>query len=206
MNALDKISYGLYIVSSTLDGKDNACINNSFGLLTAQPEVVFCCVNKESLTHDMIQKSGLFTVSVIDQTADFDLFRHFGFHSGRDTDKFSDFSDFRRDENGVVYVTQSTNAFVSAKVLSSQDLGTHTLFIAKVCEKGELSNHPSATYEFYHAKIKPKGQATQAAGAETVWQCKICGYKYVGETLPPDYICPLCKHPASDFEKLEPST
>lgn len=197
------LTYGLFVVTACRDGKDNGCITNTAGQVTAEPNRISLAVNKANYTHDMIKDTGKFTVSVISQDADFSLFRHFGFQSGRDVDKFADFTDCKRADNGTLYITKGTNAYISAEVEQTIDLGTHTLFIAKVTDMEVLSNVPSATYTYYQEHIKPKPEAVgKTADGQTVWRCRICGYEYVGEELPDDFICPLCKHPKADFEKV----
>ncbi len=203
-DAMFAISYGLFVVTAKVGEKDNGCITNTVTQVTANPNRVAVAVNKANYTCEMIQKSGCFTASVISEKADFDLFKRFGFQSGRDADKFDGFGKVRRAENGTLVITEGTNAFISAKVEQSIDLGTHMLFIAAVTETGILSEDASATYTYYQEHIKPKPEAVgKTKEGQTVWRCKICGYEYVGEELPEDYICPLCKHPASDFEKVE---
>ena len=199
--AMFKISYGLFVLSVIKDGKDNGCIINTAMQVTAEPNRITIAVNKANYTHDIIAETGKFTVSTISQDADFELFKRFGFQSGRDTDKFADFSGYKRAENGVVYITEGTNSYISAEVEQTVDLGSHTLFICKVTDAEILNDTPSATYEYYHANIKPKPQESKPAG-KTVWRCTICGYEHEAEELPADFICPLCKHPASDFEKV----
>ena len=151
----------------------------------------------------MVLETGKFNVSIISEKADFDLFKHFGFQSGRDVDKFADFTDCARAENGIFYITKGTNAVISAEVEQCIDLGSHTLFIAKVTGLMVLDAASSATYEYYQNNIKPKPQAVGTTPkGETVWLCRICGYEWVGEELPDDFICPICKHPKADFEKI----
>ncbi|MBR6985338.1 MAG: flavin reductase [Ruminococcus sp.] len=201
--AMYKISYGLFVVTAALNGKDNGCITNTLMQVTSEPNRVSVTVNKANLTHDMIMESKSFTASVISCEADFDLFKHFGFQSGRDVDKFGGYTDCKRGSNGEMYVTKGINAFISGKVCQTVDLGTHTMFIADVTDMEVISDAPSATYEYYQSNIKPKPQAVGTApDGQTIWRCTICGYEYVGEELPEDFICPLCKHPASDFEKV----
>ena len=200
-NAYEKISYGLFILTAKNGIKDNGCIINTVIQAASTPEQITFAVNKANFTNDLLLKNGLFTVSVISERANFELFKHFGFHSGRDTDKFTDFTDTLKTANGTLAVTRGTNAYISGRVKETRDLGSHTLFIADVAETKVLSDDKSATYAYYHANIKPKPQQVNKNG--TVWRCKICGYEYVGEELPEDFICPLCKHPASDFEKIE---
>ena len=200
--AMYKLSYGLFVVTANRDGRDNGCITNTAIQVTSEPNRISLAVNKSNFTHDMIKDTGIFTVSVISEAASFDLFKHFGFQSGRDVDKFADFNDCKRAENGTMIVTAGTNGYISAKVVNTVDLGTHTLFIADVTDMDVLADVPSATYTYYQENIKPKPEAVgKTTDGQTVWRCKICGYEYVGEELPDDFICPICKHPASDFEK-----
>ncbi len=196
-----KIPYGLYIVTTVADGRDNGCVSNTFQQVTDTPNQVSVCLNNSTLTCEMVRKSGILTVSIMSEKADFSLFKRFGFQSGRDADKFKDFTGSRRVGNGTLAVTEGTNAFVSVKVSQSIDLGTHTMFIGEVTEMETLSAVPSATYSYYQQHIKPQPSAAAAAG-HTVWRCRVCGYEYEGEELPADFICPVCNHPASDFEKV----
>ena len=203
MKAMYKLSYGLFVLTAKRGEKDNGCITNTAIQVTSEPNRISIAVNKANYTHNMVLETGKFNVSIISEKADFDLFKHFGFQSGRDVDKFADFTDCARAENGIFYITKGTNAVISAEVEQSIDLGSHTLFIAKVTDLMVLDAASSATYEYYQNNIKPKPQAvgTTPTG-QTIWRCRICGYEYVGEELPEDFVCPLCKHPASDFEKV----
>lgn len=201
--AMNCLSYGLFVLTTKAGEKDNGCIINTVQQVTSEPNRISITVNKANHTHDMIVESGVFTVSTISQQAKFDLFKHFGFQSGRAVDKFADFTDYVVGANGVKYITQGTNSYISGKVFQTVDLGTHTMFLADVTDMGVLSDTASATYSYYHSNIKPKPQAVGATEeGKTIWRCTICGYEYVGEELPADFICPLCKHPASDFEKV----
>ncbi len=200
-NAMFKLSYGLFVLTAKDGDQDNGCIINTASQVTAEPNRITIAVNKHNHTHDMIRKTGVFNVSVLSQDAVFDTFKHFGFQSGRDTDKFADYADAKRSANGLYYLTKGTNALISGKVVEEKEFETHTLFIAEVTECLVLSDDPSVTYAYYFEHIKPKPQPTQEK--QTGWVCKICGYVYEGEELPEDFICPLCKHPASDFEKLQ---
>lgn len=201
--ALFKLSYGLYILTAKCGDKHNGCVINTVQQVTSDPLQVSIAVNKTNYTHDMIMESKEFTVSVINQHASFDLFKRFGFQSGRDTDKFAGFESFGTNASGVRYIKDGINSYISVKVEKTEDLGSHTMFIGKVTEMEVLNEIPSATYEFYQSNIKPKPVAVGATNdGKTIWRCTICGYEYVGEELPDDFICPLCKHPASDFEKI----
>lgn len=199
-NALSKLSYGLFVLSSRLNGKNNACIINTAVQLTQDPETLSICVNKSNFTHDMILQNGVFTLSVVSQKANFELFERFGFSSGSDKDKFANFTDYSYAKNGIPYITFGTNAYISVNVIKTVDMGTHTLFIGDVTESCVTDNALSATYEYYQNNIKPQPQ--QNENGKIVWRCTVCGYEYEGDELPADFICPWCKHPASDFEKV----
>lgn len=202
-NAMNHLSYGLFVLTAQKDEFDNGCIINTVQQVTTEPNCITIAVNKSNLTHDMILETNKFNVSVISEKAEFDLFKHFGFQSGRDVNKFEGFTDCAVSGNGLKYITKGTNAYLSAWVKETVDLGTHTLFIAQVTCSEVLSDTPSATYSYYHAHIKPQPVDTgKRENGQVVWRCMICGYEYVGEELPDDFICPLCKHPKSDFEKI----
>ena len=202
-NPLFNIQYGLFVITTQNGDRDNGCISNTVAQVTAQPNRISVALNKGNFTTELIQHSGRFTASILSEAADFELFKHFGFQSGRTVDKFADFTDCRRVNNGTFAITRGTNAFISAEVEQTIDLGTHMLFIGLVTEMETLSDIPSATYNYYQANIKPKPQPVgQTVEGKTIWRCSICGYEYVGEELPDDFICPICKHPASDFVKV----
>lgn len=198
-----KLSYGLFVLTAKSQNKDNGCIINTGIQVTVEPNRIVFAVNNSNFTQEMLQESDQFALSVLSQDAEFSLFQQFGFRSGRDVDKFAEFSDFERAENGVAYITLGTNAYIAGEIEQRIDLGSHTLFIASVTDGQVLSETPSATYEYYHAAIKSKPESSsEKKEGKTVWRCKICGFEYEGEELPEDYICPVCKHPASDFEKV----
>ena len=203
--AMYALSYGLFVLCARRGEKDNGCITNTAIQVTTTPNRIVVAINKDNYTHDMVRESGRFTLSVLSEEAKFDLFQRFGFQSGRDVDKFAGFEGHTaRDGAGVPYVTQGTSAWLSCRVVSATDLGTHTLFLADVEDGDVLSQAPSATYSYYQAHIKPRpAAAAPAQGSKRRWVCKVCGYVYEGEELPADFICPICKHPASDFELLE---
>ena len=202
--AMFKLSYGLFVLTTRFYNKDNGCIINTAIRAASEPNQISICVNKANLTHDMIMQSREFTVSVISQEAKFDLFKRFGFASGKDVDKFEGFSDkVVRGANGIYYVTEGTNAYISVKVEKTEDLGSHTMFVGTITDMEVLSPAPSATYAYYFENIKPKPEAVgKTTDGQTIWRCRICGYEYVGEELPDDFICPICKHPKEDFEKI----
>lgn len=200
IKALNNIVCGLFVLTAADGNRQNGCIINTVMQVTSTPVKISITVNKDNYTAEIIEKTGKFNVSCIDESADFSLFKRFGFLSGRDTDKFSDFSDYKMSSNGINYINRGTNAYLSANVVDKVDVGSHIMFIAEVTDTGVLSDVMSASYAYYHKNIKPKPQAVQAE--KTRWVCKICGFVYEGDVLPDDYICPLCKHPASDFEKI----
>ena len=198
-NAMFSISYGLFVLTSAYEGKKNGCIINTAMQVTVAPNRIAVTVNKTNFTHDIIVKSGKFNISVLDVTADFGIFRHFGFQSGRDTEKIDTFSNIAYSENGLPYLDKYANAYISGSVVEKIDLVTHTMFIADVTDAEVLSSMQSMTYSYYHANVKPK---PEEKAEESGFRCKICGYVYKGDNLPADYVCPLCKHPAEDFEPI----
>ncbi|MBO4374304.1 MAG: flavin reductase [Lachnospiraceae bacterium] len=205
--AMYRLSYGLFVLTSAKDGKDNGCITNTAIQVTSEPNRVAVAINKSNFTHDMVKDSKKFNVSILSEKASFDVFKHFGFQSGKDVDKFAGYSDCKRAANGLMIITAGTNAYISVDVEETVDLGSHTLFIGAVTDMEVLSDAPSATYSYYQEHIKPKPEAAKSGSSLPPgmhkWRCKICGFEYVGETLPDDYICEICKHPASDFELVE---
>ena len=196
------LSYGLFVLSVNVEKRDNACIINTGIQVSSSPDRICIAVNKADFTCEMLDYTDRFCLSTISEDADFALFEHFGFKSGRDVEKFDGFDCAERTSNGTLAVTKGTNSYICATVEQKIDLGSHFLYIAAVTDGKILSGTPSATYAYYHANIKPKPQKSQNASGKTVWRCAVCGYEYEGEELPADFVCPLCKHGASDFEKV----
>ena len=198
--ALRNLSYGLFVLTAKEGDKDNGCIINTVTQVANTPNRISIAVNKNNYTHDMIKATGKFNVSILDEGTPFDTFKHFGFQSGRDVDKTVGI-EFARSENGIIYMTQHANAFLSGDVIETLDVGSHALFVADLVDGAVLNNEKSVTYAYYfdHIKPAPAAQVEKKVG----WVCKICGYIYEGDPLPEDFICPICKHPASDFEKLQ---
>lgn len=203
-NVMFKISYGLYVLTAKENQQHNGCIINTLQQVTVDPNRVTVTVNKANHTHDMILRTGEFNVSILSEKATFDIFKHFGFQSGRDINKFEDYP-MGISENGLAYVPEGTNGYISGKVVQTVDLGTHTMFIADVTAGEILNEDASATYDYYHKNIKvipgqnaDEGAEEKASGG---WVCQICGYEYEGEDLPEDFVCPWCKHGAADFKK-----
>lgn len=200
--AMFKLSYGLYVLTARDGDKDNGCIINTAVQLTDSPKRLNIAVNKANYTEEMIRKTGAFNLSVLTENVPFKVFKHFGFQSGRDTDKFADCAATApRSANGIIYLPKHANAFISCKVIESRDYGTHTLFIADIVEAAVLDETaPSVTYSYYFEHIKPK---PAPVSDKKGFVCKICGYIYEGDELPADFVCPLCKHGAEDFEPLK---
>ena len=198
--AMFKLSYGLFVLTAKDGQKDNGCIINTAIQITAKPLRISIAVIKANLTHDMIAKTKECNISILTESAPFRIFEQFGFHSGRDTDKFAAAGYGDRAANGIRYVPEHTNCVLSARVTESHDYGTHTVFVADITEARILSGEPSVTYQYYFDNIKPKPRPPQDKKKGFV--CKICGYVHEGETLPEDFICPLCKHGAQDFEPV----
>ena len=204
--AMYKLSYGLFVCTAVRGEKVNGCIINTAAQVASTPNRISIAVNKANYTHDMIKETGRCNISVISEDASFDLFKHFGFQSGRDVDKFADYPEtsYRMAANGIPYITDGTNAYFSLVVEKEMDLGSHTLFICEPAFMTVLSDTPSCTYEKYQNDIKPRKQDAGAAPAgKTIWRCQICGYEWVGEELPDDFICPICKHPKADFVRVD---
>ena len=194
--ALYNLTYGLFLLSANENGKDNGCIINTAVQVANEPTRISISVIRGNKTCDMILASGKFNISAITDTAPFELFRHFGMQSGRDADKFAGYESAARSENGLYYLTEHSNMFLSAKVTEKIDLGSHILFIAEVTDGEVLSDGNSCTYGFYQSHIKPKTKKS----AKKQWVCTVCGYVYEGEEVPDDFLCPLCKHGKEDFE------
>jgi len=209
-NPFFKITYGLFVLTAKDDNgsaveKDNGCIINTFMQITDSPKRIEIAVNKANLTHDMIMKSGKFNVSVLTTDAKFDVFKKFGFQSGRNIDKFAGFEqNCKRSSNGLYYIVQNTNSYFSAKVISTSDFDDHSVFVAEVEESAVISDVPSLSYQYYMDNIKPKVEIKPATISKKYrYVCKICGFVYESDVdMPDDYICPLCKHPKADFELL----
>ena len=201
--AMFKLSYGLFVLTANDSGRDNGCIINTAVQITASPLRISIAVNKANYTHGMIFKTGAFNISVLTESAPFRIFQQFGFSSGRETDKFALCGYDDRSANGIRFVSEHTNCMISANVINSYDYGSHTIFIADVTQSVVLSDERSLTYQYYFDNIKPKPQTSQQPKEiKKGFICKICGYIHEGDTLPDDFICPLCKHGTEDFEPI----
>ena len=198
---LFNISYGLFVLVARQGDKDNACIINVAQQVTSDPLQMMICVNKQNLTHDMVLRTLKFNLCPLSEEATMKPFQHFGFQSGRDVNKFAECQQELRTNNGLLYLPKFINAVISCVVTKSIDLGTHTMFIARVMEAKVLTDSPSITYTYYQQHIKPKPTATPTAKKR--WVCEVCGYVYEGDEMPEDFICPWCKHGKSDFKLME---
>ncbi len=198
---MEKLTYGLFVLTAKEGHKNNGCIIDTAMQVTVEPNQICICVNRDCLTHDMIKKTDVFNVSIISEKATIDLFKRFGFQSGRDVDKFENYKNCECADNGVKYITEGTNAYISAKVTETKKIGTHTMFIGEITDMKVLDDAPSATYAYYQNNIKPKPQGTPTSTGHAVWRCSVCGYEYDAENLPRDFTCPVCNHSFFFFER-----
>ena len=206
LQAFFKMTYGLYILSTAFEGKQNGCIVNTVTQVTAEPPKAAVAVSKQSLTAQLIERSGVFNAVPLTEDATMDLIGRFGFRSGRDEEKY-DGVPHKSDVNGVWYPALSVAAMFSFRLLQTLDLDTHILFVGEAKEAVKLSDVPVMTYDYYH-RVK-KGETPPSApsykkveGPKKGWRCTVCGYVYEGDELPPDFICPICKKDATYFKKL----
>jgi len=197
MTALFNIGYGLYVITSNDGKKDNGLIVNTVTQVTNSPNRIAVCINKQNYSHHVIQQTGIMNVNCLSVDAPFSVFENFGFQSGRTADKFANCTPLHSD-NGLVFLPKYINSFMSLKVEQYIDMDTHGMFICSITEARVLSDRETMTYTYYQNNVKPKPQTDGKKG----WVCKICGYVYEGEELPEDFICPLCKHGAADFEPI----
>lgn len=188
--ALFQITYGLYLLTTRQEGVDNGLIINTVMQIAEEPNRLAVAISKRNLSCDMLRKTGVFNVSTLITQADFELFRRFGMQSGRDADKFEGFPHVARTQNGLYRLTEQTNAFLSGRVLSETDLGTHILFVAEVTDGEVLTADAPCTYSYYQSHIKPKPAPVQKKS----WVCEVCGYVHEGDELPEGFICPVCQH------------
>lgn len=196
LTALFNIGYGLYVVTSNDGKKDNGLIVNTVTQVTNTPNRIAVTINKENYSHHVIKQTGVMNINCLSTEAPFSVFETFGFQSGRNTDKFAN-SEPLRSDNGLAFLPRYINSFMSLKVEQYIDLDTHGMFICSVTESRVISNVPTMTYNYYHENVKPKPKTDKKG-----YVCKICGYVYEGDTLPDDFVCPLCKHGAADFEPI----
>lgn len=198
--ALFSISYGVFMLATKNGDKENGCITNTCMQVASNPtRIAIACING-NLTCEMLKESGLFTLSILDNTCSFETIKHFGLQSGKTVDKFAVIKT-PVDSNGIPYLNWQTCSVLCCKVVQKYDLGSHTMFIAEIDDAFRLSDNPPLTYSDYQTKLKPK-PAENKEKKITGWRCKICGYVYEGATLPADFICPTCGHDASDFEPI----
>ncbi len=198
-DALYQIGYGLYVLTTRDEHKDNGCIVNTVMQVTSTPVVVAVAVNKQNMTCEIIRKTGEFNINSLTKDTPFEVFRHFGYQSGRDVDKFAGCMP-DRSENGLIVLPKHSRGFLSLSVQSETDLGTHVMFLCSPTDGKLLSDAETVSYLYYQKNIKPRpSQPEKKKG----FVCRICGHIYEGDVLPEDYICPICKHGAADFELLQ---
>jgi len=200
--AFYKLSYGLFLVTTKKGEKVNGSIVNTVIQLTTNPQQISITMNKSSYNHDLVMETKKAVVTVLSTTAPFEVFKHFGFQSGRDVDKFENPPcSYTLTEDGIPYMNTGACAYFVCEVKETIDVGTHTTFIAEVKEAEVISDSEiPMTYAFYQAVVKPKPQPKEEV--KKGYRCTVCGYVYEGEPLPEDFICPWCKHGAADFEKI----
>ena len=191
------IGYGLYVVTCNDGTKDNGMICNTVSQIASNPQRIVVSINKENYSHDVIRRTGLLNVNNLSEEAPFATFKQFGFQSGRDVDKFAG-EEVNRSDNGLVFLPKVANSFMSLRVEDYLDMGSHGVFVCSVTESRSFNDVPTMSYSYYHANVKPKPKPAGKKG----FICTICGYIFEGDELPPDFVCPLCKHPASDFRPL----
>ena len=199
--ALNNLSYGVYVLCAREGYKDNGCIVNTAMLVSETPYRMLVSVNKNNYTHDMIKATGKLNVSVLNDNTSLEMIKRFGFVSGRDVDKLDGFDGWERADNDIIYVTENANACISGKVYQEVDAGTHTVFFCDITESIKIDASASLTYSEYHKNVKPKH--SKAVTEKKKYVCTICGYEYEGEELPEDFICPWCKHGADAFELVK---
>lgn len=199
LSALFNIGYGLYVVTSNDGQKDNGLIVNTVSQVTSTPNKIAVTINKQNYSHHIIKQTKKMNVNCLSTDAPFKLFQTFGFVSGRNENKFASYEEVLRSDNGLVFLPKYINSFMSLKVEEYVDLGTHGMFICSVTEARVMNKMETMTYTYYQNNVKPKPDVGEKKG----FVCKICGYVYEGDTLPDDFVCPLCKHGASDFEPIK---
>ena len=196
--ALNNIGYGLYVVTSHDGIKDNGLIINSIMQLTSSPERIAVTINKSNYSHDVIFESREMNINCLTEQAPFEIFEHFGFQSGRDTDKFEALCPLRS-ENGLAVLPEHINSYISLRVCDYIDLGTHGMFICSITEAQVVSDGDTMSYSYYHKHVKPKKSSAASGG----YVCTVCGYVHEGDELPDDFVCPICTHGKDAFERIE---
>lgn len=196
--AFYKIGYGLYILTTNDGEKDNGLIVNSVMQIASNPLRIGVCVSKANYSCEIIEKTKKLNINVLAEDTPFLIFKHYGFNSGRDKNKFAG-QEIERSSNGLAIFYNYVNAYMSLDVEQVTDLGSHDMFICSVSESKAISNKPSMTYDYYQKNVKPKPETQKKKG----YICKVCGYVYEGDELPEDFVCPTCKHGAIDFEEIK---
>ncbi len=197
-SSLFKISYGLYVVTCNDGERDNGLIVNTVVQQTSKPLVISVTINKQNYSHDVIKSTGKMNVNCLNIHTPFAIFENFGFQSGRDADKFKDVFNWKSKNGLAVLSGEIVNAYFSLEVTDYIDLGTHGMFICSVTEAVHMGDEETMTYDYYHNHVKPKKKEKKSG-----YVCKICGYVHEGDSLPEDFVCPICKHGAVDFERID---
>lgn len=223
--ALQKLTYGLYVVSSCHDEKFNAQIANSVFQIASSPPAIAISIRKTNLTHEYIKASRLFTASVLCQDTPLSFIGQLGFKSGRDVNKF-EYINYKTGVTGCPVVTDNAVAFLEARVVHEIEVGTHTVFIGEVVEADMICEKECLTYNHYQ-QVK-RGTVSRSAPSYTEkedkpsemlkYRCKVCGYVYdpdAGdpegnikpgtpfEQVPGEWACPVCGAGKDEFEKME---
>lgn len=196
---LGQLSYGLFVLTTKSNQKHNGCIINTAFQITEQPCQLCIVVNKSSYSHELLIREKVFNISILNEEADFNLVKHFGFQSGRVSNKFENFKDCALSANRLLYITKGCNGYISVNINLCVDLSTHTMFIGEITDMVRLNQIDSVTYSYYHAHIKP----TKKSDQQNVYRCSACGYEYIGDKMPDDFICPWCGLTAEAFEKVD---
>lgn len=231
LQALFKINYGVFIVSSKKGEKLNGQIANTVFQISATPPTIAISINKENLTHQFIQESKVFSVSILSTETPMTFIGQFGFRSGRDIDKFKNVK-YKIGKSGAPIVLEHSVAYIEAEVVASMDVATHTVFVGKVVDAEILNEKEPMTYDYYH-KIKrgltPKTAPTYVEEGRKEpknkedksmqkYKCRVCGYIYDPEKgdpdsgippgtpfekLPDNWVCPICGATKNAFDKVD---
>jgi len=223
--ALHKLSYGLYVVTSMKGDKLNGQIANTVFQVTSEPPTLAVSINRNNLTWEFIKESRVFAVSVLCQDTPLSFIGHFGFKSGRDINKLEGIS-YRLGQTKAPVVIDNAVSYLEARVIKEMDIGTHTIFVGEIIDGDVLNEKPCMTYDYYH-QVK-RGTTPKAAPSYVEekkvstkmakYKCSVCGWIYdpeLGdqeggiapgipfEKLPDDWVCPVCGAAKSDFKKIE---
>lgn len=212
-NIFRSMSYGVYIVG-TMDGnRPTGCVVNSIMQITSSPATIAASINHDNHTNKCIEKNGYFSFSIMSENSPAELIGTFGFQSGKDINKF-DGIEYEMIEN--VPVLKKTCGYAVCKVINKMETETHTVFLGEVIATDLYdASVPEMTYSYYHKNLKGKSpknaptylpeenSAEKAVTSTTKYECTICHYVYEGDTLPDDFVCPICKQGPDKFKKVQ---